>query len=284
MKRWKQFLTLLLIFRLALGFRSFEHNRIDISVIPLSAGKEGMSSSEEADAEIAEKTLLEEVDSLKDFDISTIVLTEEKEPASEEKQGRKAEASLTSSGDHSFSAGNEKKASQEPVSTVQSSQKQEEPAAAPVNGTEPDKGQDPAEAKTEREAENKTEKTAEHVHEWIEVTVYHEAVTHIEHHDAVTKERWVSVPVNINHYYCDKCRQEFSSQDEAYAHEDASYEAAIEANDMSLIHSGHSVVPETIDQGYYETVTVREAYDETVTDSPAWEEHGLRCAGCGMTK
>ena len=284
MKRWKQFLTLLLIFGLALGFRSFEQNRIDISVIPFSAGKERMSSSEEADAEIAEKTLLEEVDSLKDFEISTIVLTEEKEPASEEKQGRKAEASLTSSGGHSFSAGNENKASEEPVSTVQSSQKQEESAAAPVNGTEPDKGQDPAEDKTESEAENKTEKTSEHVHEWIEETVYHEAVTHIEHYDAVTEERWVSVPVKINHYICNKCHKEFSTQEEVYAHEDATYEAAIEANDMSLAHSGHSIIPETVDQGYYETVTVREAYDETVTDQQAWEEHRLRCPACGETE
>lgn len=284
MKRWKQFLTLLLIFGLALGFRSFEQNRMNISVIPFSSGKEGMSSSEKADAEIAEKNPLEEVDSPKDFDISTIVLTEEKEPASEEKQERKAEASSTSSGDHSFSAGNEKKASEEPVSTVQSSQKQEESAAAPVNGIELEKRQGPAEDKTESKEERKTEIPAEHVHEWVEEIIYHEAITHIEHHDAVTEEKWVSVPVKINHYICNKCHKEFSTQEEVYAHEDATYEAAIEANDMSLAHSGHSIIPETVDQGYYETVTVREAYDETVTDQKAWEEHRLRCPACGETK
>ena len=60
--------------------------------------------------------------------------------------------------------------------------------------------------------------------------------------------------------------------------------AAIDANDMSLAHSGHSVISETVDQGYYETVVVKEAYDETVIDSPAWEEHILRCTGCGETK
>ena len=86
MKRWKQFLTLLLIIGLALGFRSFEQSGMNISVIPFSDSKEGMSSSEEADAGNAEKDPLEEVESLKDFGISTIVLTEEKEPASEEKQ------------------------------------------------------------------------------------------------------------------------------------------------------------------------------------------------------
>ena len=100
----------------------------------------------------------------------------------------------------------------------------------------------------------------------------------------MTEQRWVSVPVKINHYYCDVCRKEFSTQEEAYAHEDATYVAAMDANDMSLIHSGHSMITETVDQGYYETVVIQEAYDEVITDSPAWEEHILRCSICGATK
>ena len=125
---------------------------------------------------------------------------------------------------------------------------------------------------------------SEHKHVWVdEIVAYHEAVTHIEHHDAVTEQRWVSVPVLIQHFYCDVCHMEFSSQADAYAHEDATYQAAIEANDMSLIHAGHYSVEEYIDQGYYETVVIREAYDETVIDQPAWEEHIFRCSVCGAT-
>ena len=76
---------------------------------------------------------------------------------------------------------------------------------------------------------------------------------------------------------------EFSSQADAYAHEDATYQAAIEANDMSLIHAGHYSIEEYLDQGYYETVVIQDAYDETVIDQPAWEEHIFRCSGCGAT-
>lgn len=123
-----------------------------------------------------------------------------------------------------------------------------------------------------------------HEHTWVdEIVAYHDAVTHVEHHDAVTEERWVSVPVMIQHFYCDVCHMEFSSQADAYAHEDASYQAAIEANDMSLIHAGHYSIEEYLDQGYYETVVIQEAYDETVIDQPAWEEHIFRCSGCGAT-
>ena len=123
-----------------------------------------------------------------------------------------------------------------------------------------------------------------HEHTWIdEIVAYHDAVTHVEHHDAVTEERWVSVPVMIQHFYCDVCHMEFSSQADAYAHEDATYQAAIEANDMSLIHAGHYSIEEYLDQGYYETVVIQEAYDETVIDQPAWEEHIFRCSGCGAT-
>ena len=123
-----------------------------------------------------------------------------------------------------------------------------------------------------------------HEHTWVdEIVAYHDAVTHVEHHDAVTEERWVSVPVTIQHFYCDVCHMEFSSQSDAYAHEDATYQAAIEANDMSLIHAGHYSIEEYLDQGYYETVVIQEAYDETVIDQPAWEEHIFRCSGCGAT-
>ena len=123
---------------------------------------------------------------------------------------------------------------------------------------------------------------AVHVHSWVdEIIAYHEAVTHIEHHDGVTEQRWVSVPVEVQHFYCDVCHKEFSSQAEAYAHEDATYQAALEANDMSLIHAGHYSIEETVDQGYYETIVVREAYDETIIDQPAWEEHVFRCSICG---
>ena len=123
---------------------------------------------------------------------------------------------------------------------------------------------------------------SEHEHVWVdEIVAYHEAVTHVEHHDAVTEQRWVSVPVLIQHFYCDVCHIEFYSQADAYAHEDATYQAALEANDMSLIHAGHYSIEETVDQGYYETIVVREAYDETIIDQPTWEEHVFRCSICG---
>ena len=275
MKKMKQLLTLLLILGLALGFRSFEQIGTKSVVIPFSDGKEGMVPSEETDAEI-KAVPLEEVESFSDFEISTIVLTEEKEPASEKKQEQRTEVSSDTSEGHSFSAGNEKQEIKELVSSGQNSQKQEEPADAPVNEAEPEKNRDAS--------ENKAETPSVHVHEWVDETVWHEEVTHIEHHDAVTEERWVSVLVRINHYICNACRKEFTTQEEAYAHEDATYMAAIDANDMSLAHSGHSVISETVDQGYYETVVIREAYDETVIDSSAWEEHRLRCTVCGETK
>ena len=275
MKRMKQLLTLLLILGLALGFRSFEQIRTKSVVIPFSDGKEGMVPSEETDAEI-KAVPLEEVESFSNFEISTIVLTEEKEPASEKKQEQRTEVSSNTSEGHSFSAGNEKQETKGSVSSGQNSQKQEEPTVAPVDETEPEKGQNTS--------EDKAETPSVHVHEWIDEVVWHDEVTHIEHHDAVTEERWVSVPVRINHYICNTCRKEFTTQEEAYAHEDATYMAAIDANDMSLAHSGHSVISETVDQGYYETVVVKEVYDEIVIDSPAWEEHILRCTGCGETK
>jgi len=123
-----------------------------------------------------------------------------------------------------------------------------------------------------------------HEHTWVdEIIAYHEAVTHVEHHDAVTEDRWISVPVMIQHFYCDVCHKEFPNQADAYAHEDATYQAAIEANDMSLIHAGHYSIEEYLDQGYYETVVIQEAYDETIIDQPAWEEHIFRCSVCGAT-
>lgn len=149
----------------------------------------------------------------------------------------------------------------------------------PVHGQNPD----PAVPAPEEPREEPLAPT-NHEHTWVdEIVAYHEAVTHIEHHDAVTEERWVSVPVMIQHIYCDVCHKEFSNQADAYAHEDATYQAAIEANDMSLIHAGHYSIEEYIDQGYYETVVVCEAYDETVIDQPTWEEHIFRCSVCGAT-
>ena len=127
MKRTKQLLTLLLILGLALGFRSFEQIRTKSIVIPFSDGKEGMESSEEADTEI-KAVPLEEVESFSDFEISTIVLTEEKEPASEMKLEQRTEVSSNTSEGHSFSAGNEKQETKGPVSSGQNIQKQEEPA------------------------------------------------------------------------------------------------------------------------------------------------------------
>ena len=119
---------------------------------------------------------------------------------------------------------------------------------------------------------------------WIdEVVAYHEAVTHTVHHDAQTEQIWISVPVKVDHFYCDVCGIEFSCIEDAYAHEDATYEAAIKASDMSLAHVGHYSITETIDQGYYETVIVQEAYDETVIDESPWEEHVFRCSVCGAT-
>ena len=154
-----------------------------------------------------------------------------------------------------------------------------QPVSEPVHGQNPV----PAVPAPEEPREEPPAPT-NHEHTWVdEIVAYHEAVTHIEHHDAVTEERWVSVPVMIQHIYCDVCHKEFSSQADAYAHEDATYQAAIEANDMSLIHAGHYAIEEYIDQGYYETVVVREAYDETVIDQPAWEEHIFRCSVCGAT-
>ena len=126
--------------------------------------------------------------------------------------------------------------------------------------------------------------STEHTHNWVdEVVAYHEAETHTVHHDAITEERWVPVIQETMYYYCDVCRQRFSSQEEVYAHEDATTAAAIEAGDMSLAHSGHSTMVDRQDHGYYETVVVQEAYDETIVDKPAWEEHIFRCSICGAT-
>jgi len=164
-------------------------------------------------------------------------------------------------------------------SVLKDAKEDDQPAPAPEHGNNPV----PVIPSPEEPHEEPSAPSV-HEHIWVdEVVAYHEAVTHVEHHDAVTEERWVSVPVIIQHFYCDVCHREFSSQADAYAHEDATYQAAIEANDMSLIHAGHYLVEEYIDQGYYKTVVVHEAYDETVIDQPAWEEHIFRCSGCGAT-
>ena len=124
----------------------------------------------------------------------------------------------------------------------------------------------------------------QHEHAWVdEVVAYHDAVTHIEHHDAVTEQRWVSVPETTVYYICDVCGARFSTQGEIFAHEDATTEAAIAEGNMSLAHSGHTLMKETTDNGYYETVIVSEAYDEEIVDQPAWEEHVMRCSICGAT-
>ena len=124
----------------------------------------------------------------------------------------------------------------------------------------------------------------QHEHVWVdEVVAYHEAVTHTEHHDAVTEQRWVSVPETTVHYICDVCGARFSTQGEIFAHEDATTETAIAEGNMSLAHSGHTLMKETTDNGYYETVIVSEAYDEEIVDQPAWEEHVMRCSMCGAT-
>ena len=164
-------------------------------------------------------------------------------------------------------------------SVVKDAKEDDQPTPAPEHGNNPIPVIPSPEAPHEDQPVSSI-----HEHTWVdEVVAYHEAVTHVEHHDAVTEERWVSVPVMVQHFYCDVCHKEFSSQADAYAHEDATYQAAIEANDMSLIHAGHYSVEEYLDQGYYETVVVHEAYDETVIDQPAWEEHIFRCSVCGAT-
>ena len=96
-------------------------------------------------------------------------------------------------------------------------------------------------------------------------------------------ENRISVPVSVTRYYCDVCGAEFSSQSEAYAHEDSTYSLAMESGDMSLIHSGHYSRTETTDNRYWETVTICEAYDETIIDVPAWDEYRTVCSGCGAT-
>ena len=95
---------------------------------------------------------------------------------------------------------------------------------------------------TQQATEKVPEKAAEspaHVHEWQTETICHEEQSHNVHHDAVTEQRWVSVPVTTVTYCCDVCGAEFASQDAAYAHENATYKSAMESGDMSLIHSGH---------------------------------------------
>ncbi len=162
--------------------------------------------------------------------------------------------------------------------------KNQEPASAPDSNPAPEAGTQDRQDQGSGAETLASPESAKHVHDWESVTVFHEEISHTVHHDAVTEQRWVSVPERINHFYCDKCRMEFATQEEIYAHEDASYEAAMETGDFSLIHSGHYMITETVDHGYYETVTVAEAYDETVIDQPAWEEHGLVCRICGLTK
>lgn len=144
-------------------------------------------------------------------------------------------------------------------------------------------GKQPANDTEETESETYTLKEPTHVHYWVTETIHHDAVTHTEHHDAVTDQRWISVPVSFTKYYCDVCGAEFSSQSEAYAHEDATYSIAMESGDMSLIHSGHYSRTETTDNGYWETVIVSEANNETIIDEPAWDEYRTVCSVCGAT-
>lgn len=124
----------------------------------------------------------------------------------------------------------------------------------------------------------------EHTHTWVdEVVAYHDAVTHTVHHEAVTEQHWIPVIHETVYFVCDTCGARFATQQEAYAHEDATMEEAIEANDMTLFHPGHTSLIERTEDGYYETVILQEAYDEVIVDQPAWEEHIFRCPVCGAT-
>ena len=137
-----------------------------------------------------------------------------------------------------------------------------------------------APAKAE-DTEETAEKTEEHEHVWKTDVIFHEAVTHTVHHEEITEQRWVSVPETVITYVCDVCGKKFSSQADIYAHEDATYQKAMETGDFSGVHTGHTTVFSTVDNGHYETVTVEEARDETVTDAPGWEEKHTYCEVCG---
>ena len=123
-----------------------------------------------------------------------------------------------------------------------------------------------------------------HQHHWVEEFVtHHDAVYETVHHDAVTEEYWVSVPRYITKGYCNTCGMEFDSQDAAYEHESETRRQALEAGDLSLAHSGHTIVHDYIDDGYWGTRVVEEAWDEEVEKYAAWDEYIFRCTECGAT-
>ena len=123
-----------------------------------------------------------------------------------------------------------------------------------------------------------------HVHEWVEEVVeVHPAVTETVHHDAVTEERWVSVPVRVMRAHCTTCGAVFDDQADADAHLWYWMQRAADEGDHSLQHISYQIWADTVDQGYYETVTVQDAYDEVVEITPAWTEYIFRCRTCGAT-
>ncbi len=123
-----------------------------------------------------------------------------------------------------------------------------------------------------------------HVHEWVEEVVeVHPAVTETVHHDAVTEERWVSVPVRVMRAHCTTCGAVFDTQADADAHLWYWMQRAADEGDHSLQHISYQIWADTVDQGYYETVTVQDAYDEAVEITPAWTEYIFRCRTCGAT-
>ena len=264
----KKFLTGLLVTALVLLVSNgFKENKIIVPIetfdLPFSAG-------------------VKETDSDQRQELSSINVTEHNETPPEIPEEKQLEAVPAQIVKDTMNTDNSQVTAKQPETQSSTSEMsiQEPPVTAeplPGNAAEPEP--DPVTVPVPASVPVGTE----HIHNWAEEVIYHEAVTHTVHHDAVTEERWVSVVHETMYFFCDTCGKRFSSQQEAYAHEDATMEAAIDTNDMTLFHPGHSSVIERTDDGYYETFVTKEAYDEVIIDEPAWEEYILRCKDCGAT-
>ena len=104
-------------------------------------------------------------------------------------------------------------------------------------------------------------------------TVHHDAEYTTVHHDAITTTEWVS---DGTMYKCNECGELFTFDGIIY-HTMSDPNSPCDLSSWTDIEQGHYETV-TVKDAYDEQVLVKEAWDETVTDKEAWTETKEVCA------
>lgn len=104
-------------------------------------------------------------------------------------------------------------------------------------------------------------------------TVHHDAEYTTVHHDAITTTEWVS---DGTMYKCNECGELFTFDGIIY-HTMSDPNSPCDLSSWTDIEQGHYETV-TVKDAYDEQVLVKEAWDETVTDKEAWTETKKVCS------